>query len=310
MARGLCAARYATASARLAGSAEPASSPPERSIVTSTMSSATWIDCARSSSAAACVSARTPKAPAAQSPRPLIARRDDPPVTWTTVAGPPWSVRKRADALRNANAPRTGMADQSSKPEGAASASGPPPNGPERLPPYGDAAFTTRSRRPWRSATPCSAPATEPWSVTSTSSASAPAARTRARVSADRAPPATAHPSARRRSMTAKPRLRAPRTRAVGMRATSQSGARPGNRGVRERHRAAPREGPRARGERPSAERDRHALEAVEGVLQARLHPRVDVHVPRLRAVVLDEGAQHGRAVALAQRHGVRRRML
>ena len=52
----------------------------------STISSATWMRCSRSSSAAAWVSARTPNAPAAHSPRPGIARRDEPPVTCTTVA--------------------------------------------------------------------------------------------------------------------------------------------------------------------------------------------------------------------------------
>ena len=47
---------------------------------------------------------------------------------------------KRAHALRKPNAPRAGNVAQSSKLVGVACASGPPPNGPERLPPYGDAA--------------------------------------------------------------------------------------------------------------------------------------------------------------------------
>src|SRR3954466_10300080 len=59
------------------------------SIVASTMSSATCTPRSRSSAAAACVSARVANAPAAHSPRPGIARRDDPPVTCTSVRPPP-----------------------------------------------------------------------------------------------------------------------------------------------------------------------------------------------------------------------------
>jgi uncharacterized membrane protein len=61
------------------------SSPPDRSMTASTISSATWISCSRNSEAAAWVRARTPNAPAAHSPRPGIPRRAEPPVTWTIV---------------------------------------------------------------------------------------------------------------------------------------------------------------------------------------------------------------------------------
>ena len=101
----------------------------------STISSATWMPRSRSSSAAACVSARTPNAPAAHRPRPGIARRDDPPVTCTIVPPRPASTRNRAVADRNVNAARGGATAQESNASGAASASGPPPNGPERVPP-------------------------------------------------------------------------------------------------------------------------------------------------------------------------------
>ena len=63
------------------------------SIVASTISSATWIPCSRYSCAAAWTSARVAAAPAAHSPRPGIARRALPPVTWISVP------RSRADAL-------------------------------------------------------------------------------------------------------------------------------------------------------------------------------------------------------------------
>ena len=63
------------------------------SMPASTISSATWMPCGRSSSAAACVIARTPNAPAAHSPRPGIARRAEPPVTWISVAVASCSTR-------------------------------------------------------------------------------------------------------------------------------------------------------------------------------------------------------------------------
>src|SRR5207244_13412822 len=80
--------------------------------------------------AAAGVSARTPNAPAAHRPRPGMARREDPPVIWITVARPPCAFRNRAEALRAAYAPRTGDVAQRSKLSGSLSASVPPPNGP------------------------------------------------------------------------------------------------------------------------------------------------------------------------------------
>ena len=79
--------------------------------------------------------ARTAKAPAAHSPRPGIARRAEPPVTWMSVAGRACSTAKRAAVERKVNAARPGAAAQSSNAVGAASASGPPPNGPLRVPP-------------------------------------------------------------------------------------------------------------------------------------------------------------------------------
>ena len=65
------------------------------SIVASTTSSATWMLCSRSSCAAAWVSARVACAPADHMPRPGIARRDEPPVIWTSVP-PPWPSSARA----------------------------------------------------------------------------------------------------------------------------------------------------------------------------------------------------------------------
>ena len=72
-------------------------------IVASTMSSATWMPSVRSSWAAAWVSALVAAAPAAQSPRPGIALRADPPVTWMRVPPPP-ARSAAAPTDRNVNA--------------------------------------------------------------------------------------------------------------------------------------------------------------------------------------------------------------
>ena len=69
------------------------------SIVASTIRSATWIPSSRTSCAAAWVSARVAWAPADQMPRPGIARRAEPPVTWMSVPPAPPS-RSVADAGR------------------------------------------------------------------------------------------------------------------------------------------------------------------------------------------------------------------
>ena len=91
--------------------------------------------CSRSSSAAALVIALTANEPAAQRPRPAMARLAEPPVTWTTVAGPPWPRRNPPLAERNVNAERAGAAAQLSKASGCACSIAPPPNGPLRSPP-------------------------------------------------------------------------------------------------------------------------------------------------------------------------------
>src|SRR5579871_3245809 len=183
-------------------------------IPASTMSRATWIPWSRNSSAAAFVIARTPNEPAAQSPRPAIARRAEPPVTWTSVAGSPWSSVNRPAADRNAKAERAGAAAQESKASGEASAIGPPPNGPDRSPPYADAALTTSPIGPCASAAACRAARTLPTSVTSASSGSAPARRTPSSVASERATPATRQPRSSSDSITARPRFRAPKTSA------------------------------------------------------------------------------------------------
>src|SRR6266571_5326664 len=133
----------------------------------------------RNSSAAALVIARTPNAPADQRPRPGIARRAEPPVTCTRVAGRPCAITNRPLADKNENAARAGAAAHESKPSRSARAIGPPPKGPERSPPY------------------------------------APAALTPSRVLCVRATPVTAQPSVTSSSMTARPKLRAPNTTAL-----------------------------------------------------------------------------------------------
>src|SRR5215207_8130101 len=85
---------------------------------------------------------------AAHKPRLGRARRAEPPVTWIRVAGRPCAIANRPLAERNENAERAGAAVHESKPSRSASATGPPPNGPERAPPYAEAAFTIRSTPP------------------------------------------------------------------------------------------------------------------------------------------------------------------
>ena len=181
----------------------------------STITSATSIPCSRNSSAAALEIARTPKEPAAHRPRPAIALREEPPVTWTTVAGRPCASSQRPLPDKNENAARAGAAAHASNPSRSASAITPPPNGPCRAPPYADAAFTTRSIGPLASAAAASADSTAAGSVTSPGIAKAPAAVIPASVSSDRATAATAQPSSCSTSITARPRLRAPNTSAL-----------------------------------------------------------------------------------------------
>ena len=77
-----------------------------------------------------------------------MARREDPPVTWINVAGRSSAATAPPAPERNANAERAGATDQLSNASAAASAIGPPPNGPVRVPPYAAAALTTRSMPP------------------------------------------------------------------------------------------------------------------------------------------------------------------
>ena len=81
------------------------------------------------------VSARTPKDPAAHRPRPAIARRAEPPVTWITLAGPPCARKNEPAVDRNVNAARAGTAAHGSNASAVASLSGPPPKGLLRSPP-------------------------------------------------------------------------------------------------------------------------------------------------------------------------------
>src|SRR5207249_486872 len=127
----------------------------------------------------------------------------------------PCAITNRPLADKNENAARAGVAAHESKPSRSASAIGPPPKGPERSPPYAAAAFTTSSTPPCATAACSNTPYTLAGSVTSPSTASAPAALTPSRVLCDRATPVTAQPSLTSSSMTARPKLRAPNTTAL-----------------------------------------------------------------------------------------------
>src|SRR3954471_24780116 len=189
------------------------------SIVPSTMSSAAWIFSSRSSCPAACTSARVACAPADHRPRPGIARRDDPPVTCTSVPPAPAARSARAPSDRKTKACSATAAVQPRKPSTVASASGPPPKPP--APSDGGraalTALTTRSRPPKRSRACSSASASSPAFEASAGSASAPAERIRSSVSSLRATAAASQPSAIRCVVMAPPRLRAPRMTAAGM---------------------------------------------------------------------------------------------
>src|SRR4051794_37543622 len=186
------------------------------SIVASTMRSATWIASLRNSAAAACVSARVANAPAAHGPRFGIARRDEPPVTCTSVP-PPLSRSARAPVDRNANACSATATVQPRIPSSVPSAIGPPPHGwpgPGRL---AVTALTMASSEPCSERVRSIACARSVGFDASASMASAPRSRTRASVSSLRATAAPLQPCARKWSRIAPPRLRAPRTRIVGM---------------------------------------------------------------------------------------------
>ena len=137
MARGLCRGQVGdgVGEAGRVGAAD-LSSPPERSITASTTSSATWMPL-RPQLERRGLGERA-HAERAGRPQPAAGHRRGAPSRRSPgrpSPGRPARSGSAREALRNANAPRTGIADQSSKPDGAASASGPPPNGPERLPP-------------------------------------------------------------------------------------------------------------------------------------------------------------------------------
>ncbi len=149
-ARGLWPARYSTARAMSAMSALSFSGRPAiiaavfgESIVASTTSSATWTPSARSSCAAAWTKARVAAAPAAHRPRPGIARRAEPPVTWISVPAP-----ARTPSLRNTKACSATAPVQPRKSSTDASPSGPPPNGPGFVGRAALTALTIRSSRP------------------------------------------------------------------------------------------------------------------------------------------------------------------
>src|SRR4051812_81383 len=185
------------------------------SIVASTISSATCTPRSRSSAAAAWVSARVANAPAAHSPRPGIARRDEPPVTWTSVPPPP-SSSARAPVDRNANACSATATVQPRTPSIVASATAPPPHGP---PSAGGrlavTAFTIRSSEPCSARVCAIARSSSAGSEASAAIASAPRSRTADSVSSLRATAAPFHPCARKWSRMAPPRLRAPSVRIV-----------------------------------------------------------------------------------------------
>ena len=81
----------------------------------------------RTSCAAACVIARAACAPADQRPRPGIARRAEPPVTWISVPPSPDSRSARMPVERNTKDCSATAAAQPRKPSSVASAIGPPP---------------------------------------------------------------------------------------------------------------------------------------------------------------------------------------
>ena len=131
-ARGCCDARYSTASAirRMSASAFFGASRVKSavfgdSIVASTIKSATWMPSSRTSCAAACVIARAACAPADQRPRPGIARRDEPPVTWISVPPSPDSRSARMPVERNTKDCSATAAAQPRKPSSVASAIAP-----------------------------------------------------------------------------------------------------------------------------------------------------------------------------------------
>jgi hypothetical protein len=122
------------------------------SIVASTISSATWMPSPRSSCAAAWVSARVANAPAAQGPRPGMARRDEPPVTWMS-APPPDARSARAPVARKARAcSATGFVHARTA-SSVASAIGPPPHGAPGAGRLALTALTITSSEPSRSRT-------------------------------------------------------------------------------------------------------------------------------------------------------------
>ena len=167
----------------------------------------------RSSRADALVSARTPNEPAPQSPRPGIARRADPPVTWMSVAGPACASRNRPAPERNPKAERARATAQSRRPPGRR-AEGRRRSGRcghhRRLRPHNDQAdgavrLRCLTQRRLDARCVCHVGST----------GSAPNSRTAWRVASDRPAAATCQPSRSNASTTARPRLRAPNTRAL-----------------------------------------------------------------------------------------------
>jgi hypothetical protein len=160
--------------------------------------------------------ARVAWAPADQSPRPGMARRDDPPVTWMSVPPEPDSRSVLMPVERKTKPCSATAAAQPRKPSSVASASGPPP---KPLPSSGArlaaTAFTIRLGGPSCSRTRASASPSESSSLASAAMPSAPRSVIFAAVSALRATAAQRQPFAPRWSTMAPPRLRAPSTTAT-----------------------------------------------------------------------------------------------
>ena len=93
----------------------------------STISRATWIPSVAHLLRRACVSAREAWATADQMPRPGMARRAEPPVTWMRVLPEPASLSVRMPVDRNTNACSATAAAHPRKPSTVASPIGPPP---------------------------------------------------------------------------------------------------------------------------------------------------------------------------------------
>ena len=180
----------------------------------STISNATWMPWGRSSSAAALVIARTPNDPAAHRPRPAVARRVEPPVTCTRVAGRACLIANRPLADRNEKAARpaplptikavkVGLGNRTAAERPGASAAVCSGRVQHELDP------SVSNGRPLQRAVHARGVGHISLQRERASRADA------VQVLCDRATPATAQPSLTSSSMTARPRLRAPNTTAL-----------------------------------------------------------------------------------------------